>query len=381
MFEEMKPTHTLKKYEIAKSQSDDTINLAINENLFPVPEIVHTTFAAGAKRLFEYPYNVSCMQKLLESICKYHGASHLDPSNILVTNGSDMAFKCIFETFLTPQSKVLLASPTYPHIANFLEQLSVESVCVTCTSTLDPLKELLQKNSLPPTSHEVHWNLVYISNPNMPMGYHIASAELVALVRSCPDIIFIVDEAYGEYTEPGAKSCALHLGELKNLFVTRTFSKFFALAAIRLGYVMSNEENIQSMKPFFNDKSVLNVSLAVANVALSDESLEFYKIQLEEFFKVKTCIQSRLTKLKELMSPSDNCKTFDFNLKHGMFYLVMCDNPQELCDYLKAHKILIRNKSDEIPRAVRISIAPMAITNTVLDLLDTYFLFGLKSHS
>lgn len=361
----MKPPHTIQKYSIAKTEDDTIVNLAINENLFPTPPIVQTTFGHQTKRLFEYPYRQSLMSQLLSRICDYHHKS-ICPENVLVTNGSDMAFKCLFETYLNSNSKVLVAAPNYPHIANFLQQQNIQPEYVKCVSTHDalgPLKSKLQQDS--------DWNLVYLSNPNMPMGYCVPGNDIKALVTQYPSAIFIVDEAYAEYAEDGMViNNTYDFESLKNLFVTRTFSKFFALAALRLGYVVSNKENIDNMRPFFNDKSVLNVSLAVASAALQSDSLHFYATQLEAFFKVKSLIFERLSAIKRRVGDAN---TFDFNLRSGMFYLVVCKNPQELCDLFKTKNIMVRNKSDEIPGAVRISIAPVEITNTVLDCLDEYF--------
>jgi histidinol-phosphate aminotransferase len=114
---------------------------------------------------------------------------------------------------------------------------------------------------------------VYLANPNNPTGTWFASAALDRLLHTLPrDILVVVDEAYAEYvTDPELPSAVALLPRHPNLIVTRTFSKAYGLAGLRVGYALAHPELVAVMERLRESFNVNNVGLAAANAALADQ--------------------------------------------------------------------------------------------------------------
>lgn len=89
-------------------------------------------------------------------------------------------------------------------------------------------------------------SLIVLSNPNNPTGTAIPTADMVTIAEAAPHAAVLVDECYYEFMPPGS-SMAAEVGRLRNLFVTRTFSKTWGLPSLRIGYILSAEENINAL--------------------------------------------------------------------------------------------------------------------------------------
>ncbi|MEO8670498.1 MAG: histidinol-phosphate transaminase [Tahibacter sp.] len=114
--------------------------------------------------------------------------------------------------------------------------------------------------------------LVYLANPNNPTGTWFEKEELEAFVATVPEhVVIVVDEAYGEYLQaPGAGS-ALHLIERHpNVVVTRTFSKAYALAGLRVGYAISSSQVAAVLERLRESFNVNQLGLLAAEAALAD---------------------------------------------------------------------------------------------------------------
>lgn len=114
--------------------------------------------------------------------------------------------------------------------------------------------------------------IIYICNPNNPTGTYVGIRELEDLIRRVdPRILIVVDEAYGEYADMPDYPNAWRLASVyPNLLVTRTFSKLYGLAGLRIGYGIANAElarALSRLKPPFN---INGAALAAATAALSD---------------------------------------------------------------------------------------------------------------
>ena len=104
-------------------------------------------------------------------------------------------------------------------------------------------------------------------NPNNPTGKIIEIENIERIVKTFPDVLFIVDEAYYEFAK---KSCCHLVFSNKNLIVTRTFSKAFGLASVRLGYVIAHPDLLNNLNKVRNGKSVNSLAQLCGIAALND---------------------------------------------------------------------------------------------------------------
>ncbi len=119
--------------------------------------------------------------------------------------------------------------------------------------------------------------LIWIANPNNPTGQFIHETVMEDLIEcaSAYNAFVVVDEAYGEYTDPpgGVHSAAQFLHQHENLMVLRTFSKKYGLASLRIGYLMSSSADIRDgLKVHCNNFPVTQLSVDLAKIALEDKA-------------------------------------------------------------------------------------------------------------
>jgi len=114
--------------------------------------------------------------------------------------------------------------------------------------------------------------LVFLCNPNNPTGTAVGGAELRRLVLGVPDdVLVVIDEAYREYVDPGAVPDAFELlGDRPNVAVTRTFSKAYALAGLRVGYCIAAPEVAAAVRKCQVPFSVSGLAQAAALAALGE---------------------------------------------------------------------------------------------------------------
>ena len=114
--------------------------------------------------------------------------------------------------------------------------------------------------------------MVFIANPNNPTGTLLRSEELLRFLRAVPaSVIVVLDEAYNEYLEPALKTDSIGwLAQFPNLVVTRTFSKAYGLAGLRVGYALGHPDVIDLMNRVRQPFNVNSISLAAAAAALED---------------------------------------------------------------------------------------------------------------
>jgi histidinol-phosphate aminotransferase len=115
--------------------------------------------------------------------------------------------------------------------------------------------------------------VIWIANPNNPTGTWLSSGELRAFIESVPsNIIVVVDEAYLEYVEePDYPDASRWLGDFPNLIVTRTFSKAYGLAGLRVGYALSHADIGDLLNRVRQPFNVNSLALAAATAALEDQ--------------------------------------------------------------------------------------------------------------
>ena len=115
--------------------------------------------------------------------------------------------------------------------------------------------------------------LVLLATPNNPTGLAVSTAELRRLVERLPeDVVVTVDEAYREFCDPALGDPVTDLSDLRNVVVTRTFSKAYGLAGLRIGYAIADPEVISAIDKCLIAFSVNGLAQAAALAALSDDA-------------------------------------------------------------------------------------------------------------
>lgn len=342
-----KNTLDKKPYFIQEINDPNFIKLNNGEWLFPVCDEVNTILQNSYNRNNCAFYNTrnESYYSLLENIRKYNNIE--DINNILLTNGSDNALRLICNVFLTPESKVLLPIPTYPH---FKQMLSISTCKTIDTVNINYKMNESQIEQVFEEKLKENYHLTYIVRPNMPLGYSLSYDFIEKILKTNKDTLFIIDEAYLEFSHKKTVSPLIH--KYNNLIVVRTFSKFFSLASLRLGYLMTNKFIMDLIQPYHNLKDLTKIALEAANISLNN--LDHYEHNRREYFQVKHYLMNELKILRE------KNHILDYKINDNMFFLIFVNDPSGFCEYLKKnYKIIARDKSDEIPNCIRVSISTL----------------------
>lgn len=238
------------------------LKLASNENPFgPSPLAVEAARAVldGVNR-----YPEAGAPTLRARLAAHHG---VDPDQLLVGAGSDETLYLLANTYLEPGRHAVMAEPAYG-----IHRISARAAGATITGvpTIDGVHDLpamaraAQSAAAP--------GILYVANPHNPTGTVVGAAALEALVDTVPaDWLVVVDEAYFDFVAADAKHTAIDLlGRHPGLVATRTFSKAYGLAGMRVGYAVASPdvlEPVGRIRPPFN---VSAPTLAAAAAALDD---------------------------------------------------------------------------------------------------------------
>ena len=242
-----------------KLKGTSVIKLASNENaLGPSPKAV-TALKAAAADLHRYP-DAGCV----DLRAKLSKKLKVPAESIIVGNGSDELIVLALRAFVDPGEGVVVAQPTF---------LIYEIQAKACGAqvTVVPLKGL--RYDLPAMAAAVtpHTKLVFIANPDNPTGTYVTKKELGVFLRDLPhETIVMLDEAYYEFADAPDYPQSLAYVDDHPVIVTRTFSKAYGLAGLRVGYGVAQPSIIAAMNAVREPFNVNSLAQAAAAAALED---------------------------------------------------------------------------------------------------------------
>ena len=244
-------------------RGDGVLRLGSNENSAGLGPAARAAFLAAIDEANRYPGAV--WSTLVDALTSRH---QVDRSFIHVTPGSGALLSAATLAFTSASRPLITAAPTFeaPTRAASRTGATVHAVPVAADGRLD-LDAMLAKAA--------GAGLVYVCNPNNPTGGGVPGTALAAFVDRlktvAPDARVLVDEAYFEYSdEPGyATAVPLAVAD-RRVLVTRTFSKVFGMAGLRVGYAIAHPDTLGALQERGPDGTLSNASLAAATVAFTD---------------------------------------------------------------------------------------------------------------
>ena len=177
-------------------------------------------------------------------------------------------------------------------------------------------------------------SLVYICNPNNPTGTSYEVEYIEKLLVKYPQTLFLVDEAYWEFSGITAKNLVL---KHENILITRTMSKAFALANFRFGYLLASKKNIEYISTIRNPKNITTFAQEAVIGALSDVS--YMLDYVAEVNKAKKSFIKDMVLWEKMLKPVEGC---------GNFVLITCrfeGLKKYLIECLEKENIFVRNIS------------------------------------
>ncbi len=232
------------------------VKLNTNESPFP-PSEKALRAAAEALRPLQLYSDPEC-RVVREKLAARYGVA---PEEVLVTNGSDEALNFCFMAFCDARHGAVFPRISYGFYPVFAQVNGA------------PYEEIPLKPdfSVDPEDYGGVGKTVFIANPNAPTGMALSPAEIRPILRSNPDCVVVIDEAYVDF---GGESCIPLVHEFDNLLVVQTFSKSRSLAGGRLGYVVGNRaliRDLDTLRYSTNPYNVNSATLALGAAILDDE--------------------------------------------------------------------------------------------------------------
>ncbi len=293
------------------------IKLNTNESPFSLPPKATEEVAKEVERLQLYsdPENTRLTEKTAEVL-------GVRKEQVLMTNGSDEGLNFAFMAFCDENRPIAFPAISYGFYKVFAKLHKIPFRAI-------PLQEDYSVDYRAYVG--LHENIV-IANPNAPTGLCLPLSEIEEIVKSNPDNVVVIDEAYVDF---GGESAVALVDTYENLLVTQTFSKSRSLAGGRLGMVVGNEKLIADLKAIkysTNPYNVNRMTAAAGYAALCDE--EWFTRNVAEICQTREYTSRELKKLGFTVLPSKTNFLFARSDKVG---------GEELYLKLKARGVLVRH--------------------------------------
>ncbi len=323
----------------------EKLRLDFNENTVGCSPAVIEALKEGLtpERLAVYPTYHDVKQTLGEHF-------HVEPERFILTNGTDEAIQVFINTYVDDEDEVLILRPSYAMYRFYAEVAGARVVEIDYEPPhFDfPLEQLLA--AITPATRAV-----IVSNPNNPTGTGIAPEAIARIVKRARRAVVLVDEAYYEFSGVTALPW---IGDAPNLFVSRTFSKVYGMAAMRIGCLFSHEANIEYLHKAQSPYSVNSMAALAAQAAVRDTA--FVQQYVAEVLAARELLVVGLERLGIPFVPSA-----------GNFVLALAGRRAiEIRDALRDRAILVRDRSYEIKGGVRITVGTREQTRRLLEELE-----------
>ena len=233
------------------------LRLDFNENTVGCsPRVMQRLRTLDAEQLARYPE-----REPLEAVV----ASHLGirPEELLLTNGTDEAIHLVCETYLEPGDEAIIVVPTFSMYEIYAAATGAKVIAVPAGEEFHfPLENVLARIN-------ERTRLIAVANPNNPTGTLASAEDLLKIAAVAPQAALLVDEAYFEFC---GETLLPEFRAFPNLFVSRTFSKAYGLAGLRIGVLAGHPDQMHFVRPVSSPYNVNSVALACLPEALADQA-------------------------------------------------------------------------------------------------------------
>ena len=261
----------------------DIIKLASNENpLGPSPKAVDAIKKALSS-VNRYPDSNGFYLK--KKLAKF---INMEPSNIVLGNGSDELIDIIIKTFVEEDEHIITADFTfleYKIISNIKGRMVVTVPLKYFKYDLNAIKKKIDKKT----------KIVFVSNPNNPTGTYVTRYEVEEFLKGLPDnVLLVLDEAYDAFIDVNDFPKSPSYVRSNNVVVLKTFSKSYGLAGLRVGYAIADSKLASFMEIARQPFNVNSLAQAAATAALDDKHFlrKTRKVILEGKDYIYDCLQN-----------------------------------------------------------------------------------------
>ena len=300
------------------------IKLASNEN--PLGPSKKAVIAANTitKYLNRYPdsKSINLKKAIQEKISK----KNITEDNIIIGNGSNEILELVARKYLSQNSEVLFCKHSflvYKIISNTMSAKIIESKPISTKDNsfmcvdLDSMKSKITSKT----------RVIFIANPGNPTGVALPIKDIEVFIKKISKkIIVVIDEAYYEYSSYyGFKSGISLLGKYPNIIITRSFSKIYALAGIRVGYGLASKEIINKFNDIRQPFNVNYIAQRMAKESLSDDKYLKKSLDLNNIGMQFLKLEFDQLKISYLKSSTNFITFYLGNKTHQLYEMLLSE--------------------------------------------------------
>ncbi len=262
------PGHDIPSLRQAFADKNGLLELGSNENCYGPSSRIQAGLDNALAEILRYPDPSG--KALKQAIAEKFNVS---PQCIALGNGSHELLMQFAQVFASPEDEVLVSRYCF----------AVYPIAASAVGATLKVAEAFGLQHDMPLGHDLNaliagitakTKLIFFANPNNPTGTWFSFAPLSEFLAAVPvNVLVVVDEAYIEYaTNPEIQSALALINTYPNLIVTRTFSKAYGLAGLRVGFAIADASIVQLLEPIRESFNVNHIALHAARLALSDET-------------------------------------------------------------------------------------------------------------
>ncbi len=346
----------IKPYKPGESKisgSGEVLKLSANENpLGCSPAVQNYNFNATEFQRYPDGDSTELKQKLAKQFL-------LRPEQLICGAGSDEIFNMIMTAFTDTGDEIIHTEHGFLMYKLYALAAGAVPVAVRETNLTCDIENIL-------AAVTAKTKIVFIANPNNPTGSYISAEQLEELRQKLPsNILLVIDGAYAEYVVETDYESGINLAKkYTNVIATRTFSKIYGLAALRVGYAVADPQIIDYLNRVRSPFNVNKLGQEIAELAIEDQ----------DFIK-----ESREFNLKAIAEFSEFFSNLGVTYQDTVanFILINLKTAQqatEFCDFLARHSIIVRPVAAyALPEWVRISFGDAAANKKLKEAISKYY--------
>ena len=326
----------------------DIVKLASNENPLGISPKAQMAIDEAVHTIARYPDGNSF--ELRKAVSEKFGVAH---SQIVFGNGSNDILELAARAFLQAGDEAIYSQHAFAVYALVTQAVGATGVVVSANNYAHDLDGFLQ--AITPKTR-----LIFIANPNNPTGTLLNKHALRAFIHAVPShVLVVLDEAYDEYLSAEYKSEAIGwLSEFDNLIISRTFSKAYGLAGLRIGFGLMHASVADMLNRVRQPFNVNSIAQAAAVASLADDDFVARSYALNQAGMAQ--ITQGLTKLELEYIPS-----------HANFVSFKVANAAHVNQQLLQNGVIVRPIANyEMPKYLRVSIGLFSENARFLEVLE-----------
>src|SRR5947209_1112032 len=344
---------TLKEYHPPLGNRDG-LRLDFNENTVGCsPRVLERLRALTGEDLARYPVRDNGEQVVAKHLC-------VPLDELLLTNGTDEAIHLICETYLEAGDEALIVVPTFAMFEIYAAATGARVISIPAGADFSfPVADVL-------SAITSRTRFIAVANPNNPTGAFASLSDLTKIGEAAPDAALLIDEAYFEFC---GETMATQWRDLPNVFVSRTFSKAYGMAGLRIGVLMCNQDQIKVLRRASSPYNLNSVALACLPDALTDK--QFIHTYFSQFLDVRRQLETELEMWGVRFWPS----------RANFVLMNLGEHCREFISAMRSRGILVRDRSTDYgcKDCVRITVGIREHNQRLLaSLRDVFSEIGLR---